>query len=134
MVRSLDSRYQNLALGEWEGQYTVYGDGKVNVNAASKRVLMTLPGVDDLVAGAIMEEREGLLYEGAEQEDRSFRGADDLFRRVPGLEAGLRNYITTDSAIYRVTAVGNVNGVERRVWCIVTQSGKTMRILRWREE
>lgn len=113
---------------------TVYGDGKVNVNAAGARVLMTLPGVDELVAGAIMEEREGLLREGAAgEEDHSFKDVSDLFRRVPGLEPGLKRYITIDSAIYRVTAVGNVNGVTRQVWCIVTHSARAVRILRWRE-
>lgn len=40
--------------------FTTYGDGKINVNAAPMEVLMTIPGVDTIVAGAIIEEREGL--------------------------------------------------------------------------
>ncbi|MFZ4394914.1 MAG: general secretion pathway protein GspK, partial [Kiritimatiellia bacterium] len=44
---------------------TTYGGKRVNVNAAGLRVLMTLPGVDDLVAHAIMEERERPVAEGA---------------------------------------------------------------------
>jgi general secretion pathway protein K len=40
--------------------FTTYGDGKINVNAAPREVLMAIPGVDDIVAGAIIEEREGV--------------------------------------------------------------------------
>ena len=39
--------------------FTTYGDGKINVNAAPMAVLMTIPGVDEITAGAIVEEREG---------------------------------------------------------------------------
>lgn len=39
--------------------FTTYGDGKINVNAAPMEVLMTIPGVDEITAGAIVEEREG---------------------------------------------------------------------------
>jgi len=39
--------------------FTTYGDGKINVNAAPMEVLMTIPGIDEIAAGAIIEEREG---------------------------------------------------------------------------
>ncbi|MEI7901449.1 MAG: hypothetical protein WCK89_14460, partial [bacterium] len=39
--------------------FTTYGDGKINVNAAPMEVLMTIPGIDDITAGARIEEREG---------------------------------------------------------------------------
>ena len=39
--------------------FTTYGDGKINVNAAPMEVLMTIPGIDEISAGAIIEEREG---------------------------------------------------------------------------
>jgi general secretion pathway protein K len=39
--------------------FTTYGDGKINVNAAPREVLLTIPDMDDITAGAIIEEREG---------------------------------------------------------------------------
>ena len=39
--------------------FTTYGDGKINVNAAPMEVLRTIPGIDEITAGAIIEEREG---------------------------------------------------------------------------
>lgn len=113
---------------------TVYGDGKVNVNAASSNVLMTLPGVDELVAGAIVEEREGWLNERGEREGAPFRSVQDVLGRIPGLDASFQEHITTDSKIYRVTSVGEVYGVKRRVWCIVEHGRDRLKFYRWSED
>lgn len=112
---------------------TTYGDGKVNVNAASQRVLMTLQEVDEIVAGAIIEEREGWINEEGEKDDSSFKNINDLKARIPDLNPGISKWITTDSTIFRVTSIGEVHGVRREVWAIVTYSGKQLKILRWRE-
>ena len=117
-----------------EDLLTTYGDGKVNVNAAGPRVLMTLPEVDELVAGAVIEEREGWLDEAGENEDTSFKSIADLTGRIPDLDPAVKKYITTDSKIYRVHSVGDVSGVRREVWSIVEFSGRKLRVLRWWEE
>jgi general secretion pathway protein K len=113
---------------------TTYGDGKVNVNAASTRVLMTLPEVDELVAGAIIEEREGWLGDEGEQDDTSFRDVGDFMGRIPGVNPSLNQYISIDSQIYRIRSVGTVHGVTREIWCIARYENKNLTILRWREE
>ena len=119
---------------------TTYGDGKVNVNAAPKWVLMTLPDVDELVASAIIEEREGqgwiddTVAGDDEEEDYSFKNVNDFFVRVPDAPTGIRNYLSVDSKIYRIKSVGVVHGVERTIWCIARFANKNLTILRWREE
>jgi general secretion pathway protein K len=113
---------------------TTYGDGKVNINAASKRVLMTLPGVDELVAGAMLEEREGVLLDEGSDEDTSFKDPADLLARIPDLTSEITKHITVDSSIYRITSIGRVGGVERRIWCIAEREREALRFLRWREE
>ena len=113
---------------------TTYGDGKVNVNSAVPRVLMTLPDIDELVAGAIIEEREGWVNNEGEVEDTPFESEDDFFSRIPGLSPSLRKYVTTDSDYYRVTSVGTVGGVSREVWAVVRYSRASLTILRWREQ
>lgn len=113
---------------------TTYGDGKVNVNAASSRVLMTLPGVDDVVAGAIIEEREGWLSEAGEDEDHSFESVGGFMSRIPGLEPGVKTRVTTRSQFFRINSVGKIGRVTRRIWAIVEQKGQEMIVLRWREK
>jgi general secretion pathway protein K len=120
---------------------TTYGDGKVNVNAAPKRVLLTLPLGDEaeLVAQAIIEERNGVgwIDESVgddEQEDFSFKDVGDFSSRLPDAPAEIRNYISVDSKTYRIKSVGDVHGVKRTVWCIARYADKSLTILRWREE
>ena len=115
---------------------TIYGDGKVNVNAATRRVLMTLPGVDEIAAGAIIEERDGLLLEEEEreEEDTSFKGVGDLFRRIPELDPAVRNHVVTGSQIYRITSVATIGSVTRKVWCVGSFNKNRFEVLRWWEQ
>jgi hypothetical protein len=117
---------------------TVYGE-KINVNAAGQRVLMTLPGVDELVVDAILTERETPPDDEVDGTDNYFESAGDFATRIGALgfdvPAELRNAVSTESAVYRVTLEATVRGVSRSVWCIVERYGKdAYRILRWRED
>jgi len=113
---------------------TTYGDGKINVNAASARVLMALPGVDAEKAKLIEEERRGWTDELGVSHDESFTDVNDFLSRIPELGATVKSMVTTQSAIYRITSTGEINGVPRTFWCIVSYSGKELTILRWRED
>lgn len=115
------------------------GSGAVNVNAASERVLRTLPGVDEVLARAIVEERQGWIDEQGRREGKPFSSVEDLFGRVPDLVPEVRPYVTTEeSAICRVTSVGQVLGVKRTISCVAEFAGTGkrmgMQIRRWAEE
>ena len=95
---------------------------QVNVNAASKRVLMTLPGIDEVKADAIVAEREGLTPDGQIGEDKFFVDANNFFGRLPELNGlvpedlqYLRSLVGTVSGVLRVTSVGRVKGVEHKI-------------------
>jgi general secretion pathway protein K len=114
---------------------TTYGDGKVNVNAAGVRVLMTLPNVDELVANAIIEERERPTSDSAAGVPvTGFIGWPDLNGRIPGLNPEVQSYVTFNSSIFRITAVGQVGRVTRRIWVIGSWESSKLKILQWREE
>ena len=120
---------------------TVFGDGKVNVNAVRSdnlAVLMTLPGVTELGARAILEERETPTYAGAGamDDDTSYRSVEDFMARVGGEldDPAIRSFVTTKSEVFRITSVGMIDRVTRRIWAVVYTNGRIWRILRWREE
>ncbi len=120
---------------------TTFGDGKVNVNAVGYGnigVLLSLPGVTELGANAILEERLRSTYGGAGgyEDDGSFRSVDDFMARVGNLldDPAVRNYVTTKSEYFRVTSVGQIGRVTRRIWAVVYSNGTVWRVLRWREE
>ncbi len=130
-----DPKDKQIAVSGIQDMLTTYGDGKVNVNAADVRVLMTLPGVDELVARAIIKERErGTLGADGAAKDSSFTSVGDFMGRVPGLDGSVQNRVTPSSNFFRVTSVGQVGRATRRIWAIVERKGDGLRILRWREE
>lgn len=118
---------------------TVFGDQKVNVNAAPYEVLMTLPALRadaDLVANDIVEERASLTNINGKVEDNFFKDDQDMYGRLPALnDAERREYVTTASSkYYRITASGRVNNVEHTIACIVQNDGNALTFLRWIEE
>jgi len=120
---------------------TVFGDGKVNVNAVRSdnlAVLMTLPGVTELGARAIIEQRETPTHAGAGtlDDDTSYRSVEDFMARVGDEldDPAIRSFVTTKSEVFRITSVGMIDRVTRRIWAVVYTNGRIWRILRWREE
>lgn len=114
---------------------TTYGDGTVNVNVATKRVLMTLPGADETVADDILRERELPLESGIPNETRLFKDPNDFFARFPALHSKFQNLITTAAGIFRITSTGKSQGVTRQISCVakVDRSKGDLTVLWWQE-
>lgn len=125
------SETNDIVIAGIESMLTTYGDGKVNIQSAPYDVLRTLPGVDDILARAIMEERDMVDENG---DPDPFTSAQDLFSRVDGLESAIADRITVNSKFYRITATGRSGNVEHQVWCIAYADGTDLRFLRWVEE
>ena len=129
----MESRFSDtneIMIAGMENMLTTYGDGKINIQSAPYDVLRSLPDVDDILARAIMEEREA--YEN--DEPNPFSSVDDVFARIEGLNAAVASKITVKSQYYRITSTGRVGNVQRRVWCIAYLNGGKVRYLRWCEE
>ncbi|MBO7299199.1 MAG: general secretion pathway protein GspK [Kiritimatiellae bacterium] len=124
------SETNEIVIAGLENMLTTYGDGKINIQSADYDVLRTLPEVDDILARAIIEERE-LIEDG---EPQPFTSVEDLFERIEGLDESIRNMISVDSEYYRITSVGRVNNIDVRIWCIAYISDGKLEILRWCEE
>jgi general secretion pathway protein K len=137
--------------------FTTYGDGKINVNSAPMEVLMTIPGVDEITAGAIIEEREGInagmstlgrsvsrsgtgasgLRSGLDQgddEDYSFKSTADFMTRIPGLDTGVAQFVDTQAKTFRLIIEGRSGGISHKIQAIAEYDGKTVRYLKWRED
>lgn len=121
---------------------TTFGDGLVNVNAASEDVLLTLPYIDEITAAIIIQERGDKVPSDKKIEPSPFISVDDFFRRIPEIDPRLKKYITTESTIFRINSTGIVGNVEKRISCIVRYDGskisrvmygKPLIILMWEE-
>ncbi len=129
-----DEEGEPLMVRGIEGLLTTYGSGKVNINSAGSNVLMVVAGGDPLVVGAIIEERDGLLLPEGSEEDTSFKNWGELTSRVLDVPEEMKDLITYSSSIYRITSIGRVGGVERRIRCTAERDGEALRFLRWQEE
>lgn len=115
------------------GWLTTWGDGRVNVNTASREVLFTLPGIEEWVVEDILEKRLGVDGAGGTKDD-GFESEDEVVAQT-GMDPELKERITTrDRAYIRIVSVGEVQGVKSVVACIVQAGeGKVIPVF-WREE
>lgn len=112
---------------------TTYGDGKVNINAASARVLQSLPDVNAEMAAYIVSERSKWV-DGTGEERQGFSNIDEFLALVPDFPPAAVEFIGLESTEFRVSSTGELNGVLRTIWCIVRFTDGRFTVLRWRED
>ncbi|WFB35722.1 type II secretion system protein GspK [Kiritimatiellota bacterium B12222] len=113
-------------------QLTVYGDEKLNLNAASKEVLMSLSG--------IREEQVDNLLEGRSGDDNIWGTEDDGYRDViqalatANLSQETENLFTTaDFRWVRIISIGEVGNVRRGSLAIYEFTGSEFTLLSYEE-
>ncbi|TAN38582.1 MAG: hypothetical protein EPN23_02140 [Verrucomicrobia bacterium] len=111
---------------------TVWGDGKVNVNAASRAVLLTLPTVDEAVADDIITQRVGPDGVAGTLDD-GFVNLNDAFAKTRLMPA-IQNMVTTsEHRFMRVVVRGECAGVQSIIRCVLWNDPRKIRPVFWRE-
>ena len=117
---------------------TTFGDGKVNVNTASREVLLTLTAgngrmMDDRVVDDLLTHRLG--------DDGLPNTKDDGFTSVQeaiaksGMDPALADKISvSDRQFVRVVSIGDNNGVRMGVWAVFEVAKNKVTPIYWREE
>jgi type II secretory pathway component PulK len=138
---SRDIFYGTAELSREEGIHYKYGVGRdltiyskspqVNVNYASEAVLLSVPGVDEDLAGAIVRGRI----------NQPFNSLDDLEQRLSvSLPDKAAPFLTTNEAgTYSIVSVGEVNGsrVRRTIKAVVQvapEGAALHRIIAWYDD
>ncbi len=117
---------------------TTFGDGKVNVNTASREVLLTLTAgngkmMDDWTVDDILKYRLGDDGE-ANTKDDGFSSVQDAISKT-GMDPALADKISVaDRRFVRVTAIGEQRGVRSGIWAVFEVGGKKVTPIYWREE
>ncbi|UCG49934.1 MAG: general secretion pathway protein GspK [Phycisphaerales bacterium] len=92
--------------------FTVFGDGKINVNTAARDILSALPEIDEAVVECLLAWRTGPDRIMGTDDDLCFTGAQDI-ATVDGLTelqtAILAEYCCFDSKYFRVFACAGAN-------------------------
>ena len=117
---------------------TTFGDGKVNVNTATRETLLSLVTsngkmLDDWVVDDILLYRDG--------DDGKKNTKDDGFSSVQeainksGMDSAFADKISvSDRQFVRVVSIGENNGVRSGVWAVFEVGSKKVTPIYWREE
>ena len=138
-----DHEDRQISVSGIEHLFSLYGSGKININAASREVLLTVPCLEDadgLIVDTILEEREGLNADSPDAsarvrqnnrgstaslgtpaiEDYHFTDLSDFLARIPGISQEEANtYLTVDCSVYKLELEGRVGRVRRRATAVV---------------
>ncbi len=117
---------------------TTFGDGKVNVNTASREVLMTLTSgdgkmMDEWVVDDLLKYRLGDDGEPNTKDD-GFESVQEAISKS-GMDGALADKISvSDRRFVRVVSIGDSSGVKMGVWAVFEVGEKLATPLYWREE
>ena len=107
---------------------TVYGDNKIQVNAATRDVLLSLSGIREDQIDRLLDGRTGTDGELGTEDDGYQSPADAVL--AAGLAGGTEGLFTTEiMSIVRVTSVGEVADIEHTTEAILEIDGKNIFIL-----
>lgn len=153
-LRTLEELFFLRGIGdeEWAGErgqpglrdlFTVYGDGKININTASARVLALLPDVDESMAEQI--EAHTLGEDGLRDtaDDQRFESVADIGEAL-GIDSSalspFQRYCKSNSDFFRIVGVATRRNGRIRARCtaVVTQvegeDGNVLQVLEWKEQ
>lgn len=112
---------------------TTWGEGKVNVNAASRDILLTIPELNEWEIEEIIKGRTG-LDEIMGTRDDGYASVNEMLL-ITGTNPGLADRFTASTERYiKVVSTGVANGVNYTIACTVQVSNDTSVVLAWREE
>ncbi len=141
-----DKKAQHTILhGGLEAFFDIYGETvKINVNSATREVLMTVPGIgdagDEILAGAIIEERETgrnmMTSATSSEESLLFKDWNDLNTRIEGgVPTAAEAFLTyAPEKYFKITVTGEAGGVSHRIETTAIVEDDKVRYLRWRED
>ena len=110
---------------------TVWGDGRINVNAASREVLLTIPTIDETVADDIITQR---VQEGtAGTIDEGYRSVNEVFARTRATPILANLFTTSEHHFMRVLARGEFAGVHSSIRCVMWNDTRKFQPVFWRE-
>jgi len=106
---------------------TIYSDGKININTASKEVLVSLDDeMDEGIAEGIIQYREEEPFD-TKGELKDMLNDDELYGRIESI-------IDVKSNAFNVVSIGQVERVEKVVRAIIDRTGGQISYRYWRVE
>jgi type II secretory pathway component PulK len=122
---------------DWDADFTIATqDAKIDINWASRDVLLSLPGMSEGVVDRFLAMRRGPDDLQGTDDDFLFTNPTDV-QIALGLRQDqfiqLANLITTTSPVVRVESVGKSASVTRTVRMVIFKQNNAIRLISWKE-
>lgn len=113
--------------------FTIYGDGRININTTSGRILSALQGLDEQAAEAVLVFRAGPDGRFGTEDDAAVESAED-FAEIEGLTELqielLKDYCCFDSAFFRIfSSAGRDNDYQCSLMATIGYVDNQIRVL-----
>jgi general secretion pathway protein K len=122
---------------DWDADFTIQStEPKININWASRDVLLALPGFTEPIADRFISMRRGPDDIEGTDDDLKFNNLQEVqialgFR--PDQFNELANLLTVNDTVIRVVSVGKSGPVTRTVRMVIFKQGSGIRLLSWKE-
>jgi general secretion pathway protein K len=122
---------------DWDADFTLSTpDGKIDINWASRDVLLALPGFTEPVADRFLQMRRGPDDIEGTEDDVVFTNVSEVqialgFRQDQFIQ--LANLITVTGPVVRVESVGKSGNFMRTVRMVMFKQGNSSRLISWKE-
>ena len=120
----------------WDDDFTVNGGQGIDIQWASRDVLLALPGMTNEIVDRFLQLRRGPDQIDGTEDDVQFKSLQD-FQSAIGLNQQqsqqLQSLLGFNSPVYRVVSVGNAGKAARTVQMVFRRIGLTPQLVTWKE-
>ena len=121
---------------DWDEELTLNSGGPVDLQWASRDVLLALPGMTDQLVDQFLQIRRGPDGVDGTQDDAQFKTMDEV-RSAFGFSQEqfqqLQSLVSFKDQVYRIVSVGKSGEAERTVQMVVRKVGNRPQLILWKE-
>jgi general secretion pathway protein K len=120
----------------WMDYFTIWGDGKIDVNLADAGIIALVTGVSQATADNFVKYRWGPDGKPDTPDDRVYTSMDEV-RAALGMSPDqfqlVQNLLTLNSEIDRIESTGIIAGYEKRIVVVTSRNAVPIAYLSWQE-
>jgi hypothetical protein len=121
----------------WMEFFTIWGDGKLDVNLADAAMISLVTGVTQATADQVVKYRWGPDGNPYTLDDRVYNSMDEV-RAVLGMSAEqfqlVQNLLSLTSAVDRIESTGIIAGYQKEIVVVTSRNTIPITYLAWQEK
>jgi general secretion pathway protein K len=122
---------------DWANFFTIWGDGKIDVNMADATTIALITGVSAATADKFVKYRWGFDGKPYTLDDRVYNSMDEV-RAGLGMSAEqfqlVQDFLSLTSAVDRIESTGTIAGYEKQIVVVTSRDTLPITYLSWQEK